>query len=1587
MVVPIPNTPNTNQPKQNVDINVSPNLVKPTIENPMINPNFRKDIKIHGPDHTYNIDVHYSTDLTHPELAPKHPMENPIKEKMKTLSPVQEITVIGRGTDPNVIINNPTKINPYVREKEQTAETLVKTQTTNANNSESVLGPFTKAFNSSDVNQILQITGGLTLPELFQILGININSFVPHNRGNTINGPDSWSYVGSQANVSFSGNNITFYRQYVNENSSGRWYNYYTNNQQIEIKPYYYTYKGKTYKLVEVIFKNNIQINNTYNYSDNTYNHYYIIDPKTKQILYSGSSEHPIVNMSKLNSIETGDLIQPGKEIENVLKQYGYQLSQQELQEINNLQKGQSIKLNASAGTAGAVFEITYLGNDQYRIKSLSEFYNFKDFNNPWTSINETISIPTYNINTVGGEIMTTGLNINGTIKTYGTTNINQPYYITTYNVNESIPINYEYNTQTGQLTFWGSNPQGGINLQNINLPTLTYQQYIQLANGQIPPGIKPGWYYYPTLNEFVQVSYQTVQKPQINWNALWYGYSSMYQNGQNLPQNTQIYLNPLGYSSTNPNNVAYIGVDSNTNTIYLLNSYGQVIKTQSFNNNQSMLEYLNNNFNLSSTSNITTNTSTNQPQILQESFFSPQIISDIWTSITTLGSDIYHGITSLFSPQKPKSSNITTSNYSNNYSQVSTTLPPNVNGVLAPSIQLSGKEKYQAELQNIIYESQEIEQEVNNNQAYGGPTWLGTDVYGLLAQGLAGMGLKQPAEFFLNLEKQSLTAGTPANILANIAGLGEILGSIAMVEYSVPEEIGGSIGTNALNAIRTQLTPMNFAKNYALTTIPNLIFSNAINYRLTGQPLSSYQDIESAIESIPFTFVYSGISGYYESISNNILGKIIGPEETNLYKIIGSKVLYDTGANYVAGTTSNLAMQGFNNLVGWQNGINWNEALFSGIFSEGVTLGIEGIQGIRAITSGGEGIWSITSGSPYRYKTSNVDVTFPYGEEDLLKAKVYAGGETTYLPHIGKLTLTPDILSNVETKIAPFETEGELNLVKGGSIQNENGWILTGYGYNGEFITRSGNSEVTANVQGNIPLIIIPKEYPIEPYTQDISNLLNRLESEHPEFKEISYIPQEGLAGFRSLLEGNTYNLFNNYNTYLYNRLLENPIEIAGEFGFTPNEYLNAMQYAEQTYNEISTNLPNNVKSLNLPNQESLNIRVPFSYFQAENTNFNEGTFGRVVIGNEGIAKTSLGETYITQSESFGPIYFTSGENSQLSSLLTTYGIMKNPKTDINWVYLHQSGSVSLPGNVQLSWGIGEAIDPSRVQELLEEFNEIGKGRPIQNLPLTQEQLRNLLGEAIKSNAEQFTYPPPLYRPINVYGFPINTFNMNYGTNQNIIRQNNNYNIGMNRVPNIVQNVNQIAQQLSYNVERPILNEYNIQNELSTMRENLRRQIRTPNQIQPIININPLQNYGKEMYYGVQNIQSMGNKANSQIRPRGLGKGSELLRPRQKTRSLEKEEERETLIMPEIGLAAGVIYRQETDKSLITTTTTTTRIKPKPTTKPTPYPPYPPNGFPPFGFPEITIMGQPIRGLVPGFGRGVRSMYDIQYALSRLQW
>jgi hypothetical protein len=227
----------------------------------------------------------------------------------------------------------------------------------------------------------------------------------------------------------------------------------------------------------------------------------------------------------------------------------------------------------------------------------------------------------------------------------------------------------------------------------------------------------------------------------------------------------------------------------------------------------------------------------------------------------------------------------------------------------------------------------------------------------------------------------------------------------------------------------------------------------------------------------------------------------------------------------------------------------------------------------------------------------------------------------------------------------------------------------------------------------------------------------------------------------------------------------------------------------------------------------------------------------------------------------------------------------------------------------------------------------------------------------------------------------------MNYGTNQNAINMNNNYNIGMSRVPNRVQQISQVNQQLQYN-EKPILNEFNIQNELNTYRTKALESLRE-DYLSSTMTMHPLQNnFSTDQLYGLKNILGLQNIKGNSIR--GKEKQVERLRVRQKEMERQKFINIEKAIVPQILIGEALAIGSLLDIG----TTTKTKIKPiiipptkqKPKTPIPPVPPItPPKEFPPFVFPNISIMGMPINGLVPGFGRGIRSMYDIQYALSRL--
>ena len=823
------------------------------------NPNYGK-LTNRRPNTNYNINVHYSTNLTHPELASQSPVPNPVSERTKTLSPVQQISVIGRGKDPSVNIKSD-HVSHYVRVKEKpvivskTIQQLDEAQLLAF--AEKILGPFIKAFIGKDkytqnienlannlldlINQFLsfsapnapepkyiviwtsfpnssvwytipqaiqtlikdtktilnylniikeklqsegidsktldnliqgisqiinelspvekagakislkefvnkynnvlnnlenianellkinnahfieefdaedlakiaeqveQITGGLPLTEIFQLLGFNTTGWIPHNNDNYYRN----QFFLDNSSISISGN--TIYLQF--QLGSG------------QFAPGGGSTSNITTQFIEITNVNGYVVikytTNHYilypggNVSEEDLTTYYVINSVTKQIIYQ-SSAYPVI-IAQPPAPTQGDVVQPSQVISNVLQQYGYQLTQQELQEIDNLQPGQSITVNASAGSSGAQFKITYLGNNQYQIQSVNQFYNFNDFNNPWTSINETIIIPTYSINQQTGQITTTNLQISGQATTYGTTNINEPYYNATYKINETIPINYMYNTQIGQLTFWAGNIQGGATLQSINAPTLTAQQYMELANGKMPSGVQPyTWYYYPILHEFVYVAppqYKlTIGNTQItnqevinfvqqygannvlitnlgmtgNPNELAFIYVTPNGNGEMLIYNTvtgqvvetvpiknlqtgnpnydliaqmtynqqyKTYSNEIvtfnlgnTNSSNSSNTSTYLTVDLINNTVYLENENWQILSSKQFSSQQDLLTYLDSTYGITPYNVYMAVypplvTNTSNISAPNQTIFNPSVIKNIITSSSATSSNSY---------------------------------------------------------------------------------------------------------------------------------------------------------------------------------------------------------------------------------------------------------------------------------------------------------------------------------------------------------------------------------------------------------------------------------------------------------------------------------------------------------------------------------------------------------------------------------------------------------------------------------------------------------------------------------------------------------------------------------------------------------------------------------------------------------------------------------------------------------------------------------------------------------------------------------------------------------------------------------
>jgi len=1399
--------------------------------------------------------------------------------------------------------------------------------------------------------------------------------------------------------------------------------------------------------------------------------------------------------------------------ISSILQQYGYQLTQQELQEIDNLQARQSIIIQGATPV-----KITYLGNNQYQIQTVG---------NPFTTTGQevgldlTITIPTYSINQQTGQVGTGSILISGTVtNSIAITSSNGiaeifPYQTETYSVNEIIPIT---STISGnQVTFQTGNPQGNITLQSTSLPTITIQQLQELESGQIPPGLKPGVYYNPQTQQIINISYQTVQQPQVS------------------NQYSYVFYNPnVPYSTTNPSVDQYIAVNTNTDTIYFLNPYGKVLSSISFTNTQALNNYLYQNYGITLTNNgptitASTNTQTTIPSITPSqssasttSLSIPTIISDIWNGLTTIGSDIYSWFTSLSKPQNntlnlnyqqlaqevlysQTPTSITTSHSTTPTTQQTQILQDSFFSTQILSDIWSGIITLGNDISTVLFTNPIIKNTYDIGESVFNDIYnIGADTYRSISSinwGQVWERINQPGEITTPTGQKAeviqftMPAIGPADaaeftsiigdngiitdiggflsklisspkVLINAAiGAGEYIGSGEAMSYLTTgkplptqqvlelAEIGAITGgiaggfslfsesaNSILASIGKQFTSLNFAKNLGLNIGGSLISSNIYDYVTSGQLPTLKQNIQSIEEAGPATLAFSGIAGILESpnIANSFL-KLVTSENSNKYWPIAARILYDMGANALAGFGSSLTAQGIGNLIGAQKGINLEEAGMSALFAAGLTGLTEGIYAFR--NPGG----FVKSFGYYPLKYDSLDIAPTRVDLNNMIVQVEGEGNEILYPRLGNRFYTEQDFGNIKPLNMPFDITGYIQAIMGGETEGEEETQgLNTIKYTGRFKITSGKNTVITTPQGFIQLTGMPIET-IDQYFANAQFLVNELASLRPEFSELANVPWQGTYLFAKTTEGNlpevveglnkgqTIAQIENGNTY-YSGELEtfiSPSSWNKNIGPFPNPTyldwrvpLSYLQTGEYRYFFV--------RPTYLLSETSEELEEPGAYLIYKYkvpTGFNANNPNRMVVWREqGIIPTSLGQTYKGYSYGISANYETGEEEgTYVSSISTSAGILKEQGSNKYWAVASQGGTVTMRDsllrtpegelqNIQIGFGYTKGIDPNQeyqkalqmLQNAQQSIQQSGS-----NLEISPNQIVSILQGVAKQKMVMPVQSYGTIRPYTNYGFSI------IGTNQNAINVNNNYNIGMSRIPNTVQQISQEYIQTQTNYEKPIFNEFNIQNnlinmqftnerynldefniqnELSTIRENLNEEISNisgwSNQIQvPVPQTKPLKNYGKNLYNGIQNPESQENSIKSSIKPLNLGKN--LLRENEKGKSLKRNEDSIQMLLPEFGLLAAGIYREETTKPLIITITTTglktkpispPPTKPKPKTPTPPIPPTnPPREFPPFGFPEISIMGQSIRGLGPEFGRGVRSMFDIQYALSRI--
>jgi len=1061
-----------------------------------------------------------------------------------------------------------------------------------------IFGPFYRGQDINLANRVQQILNGLTLPELFNILnkyGIDTN-------------------IWKDANISINENKIILKYTYSSPLTS-------VFNDQVV------GHINKEYTLeIEningwVVVRYTLYQSGTYMgqpFSPSIERAYYVINPITKEIIKTEST-------GQIATITSGYIINPGNVINEYLKSYGYKIPDEYISQIENLQPGQSITVYARMynyetnqyGQGSAPFKITYLEYGKYKIESESPFYNPYNFYQPWTTLNTIITVPTYTYNILTNTINTTDLKVQGSITTTGAISLNLPYLETTYNINQTIPITHKI--ENNQIIFKTSEPKTNITLQNINLPIITTQQLQTLQSGQ-NLNLQPGWYYNPDTGEIIKLEYKTKMITQS-------------ENNLYTPSNIQIYLKPFGYSSLDPNVITYIGIDYDKNTIYFINSRGEIINAITFKDTQTMLKYLENmtSYNLNNTYNTIENIKS-QSQIIQYSFSTPLTIGGVFGGVYNVGKGVYDWLTSITKPITSTLTNlpiikdiynvgkITGNQIKNTLSSVdwnkvldiarekqASLFYMSINAPVWPILEkdiylkITGAKGPYAEklhtISNYLVEAADIAQLMILPLGLGLGSTLG------IGRTSSNLALRELAKDSLRLSTPELRLyTTSANIgrasLAFDALASETTQSIKFINPTLIEKETklltniGNIGasenfaktliSNAISGIKSDVK--GYLKDVAIWTGVNWVGNNLVSI-ISGKPVTSpeYQ-LKLLGESAAAGVTFATLGRIFAGMAKPILSSWVKPNES-LNSAIRKRFIYDVSTGFITGVGASYASQGAGVLLGLRENIDTTEALLSGGFAAGITGLIRAAQGFRALKTGNFYTFA-THTEPYSIKTTETH----YIELDENKgiSLFRSKNIVTDSPAIGKRIITKEDIPNLKLREREFETLGimkidnDLDMVKIGNV------IVPVYRYKAYLVSLLGKNKVHAWTEGKFfgyreP---IQSEKPFESYLEEIQNIRTRLIEKEPKFKEIMNVPEKGLYLFKTLTEG----------TYIQTVKGVNSGKTLLKAGL--DAYFNKLE--KKLYDETILNAQNKIKELQLsPNEAKWELEMANQYYK----------------------------------------------------------------------------------------------------------------------------------------------------------------------------------------------------------------------------------------------------------------------------------------------------------------------------------------------------------------------------------------------------